>query len=208
MSSNTSTVTVTDTALSNTSSSEIPAVTDIPVPGLESMFEKFVSKVDEDRKIVIEEMKTVMMTKLKEKITAALDESLQRSIASLKTEVFTELKEKYDGELTEIRSTIDELKASKTNHDIDTTKIVEISSRLDSFENPEQSKVMGLCLNEIEERINRKKTLCSLVCLKAKAMMQTLEKLKNWSQSQISLMNSQLISTWGVLVTADSGNSQ
>lgn len=138
---------------------DLLAGANIPMPGLESMFDRFVAKVDEDRKIVIDEMKNVMMTKLREELSAALDESLQKSIASLKREVFTELQEKYDGELAALRSEIDDLKDPQNVDDTFATRLAELSKKFECLQNPAQSEIFGQCLKEVEERISRRKNV-------------------------------------------------
>lgn len=138
----------------------------------EAIFEKFVAKVDEDRKLVIAEMQNVMVTKLKDEIAASVNQSLQESLASMKNQLYVELKNKFSGELNEIRNDIDELKLQNDGNTIDDNKIMEIANRMDNLENPVKSE----WFNEMEERIKRKKTSLFLIFLRVMLLMAFLER--------------------------------
>lgn len=130
--------------------------------GMEAMFNRFVKKVDEDRQLVIAEMQTVMVIKLKDEIVSSVNKSLQDSLASMKNELYTDLKDKFSGELNDIRSEIDELRLSSDGKPVNDDKITEIMNRLDNFENPTNNTVASQLFNEFEERIKRKKNVIVL----------------------------------------------
>lgn len=126
---------------------------------LDALFDRFVLKVNEDRKLVIAEIKSALVAEIKDEIMKSVNESIQKSIASIKTEVYKDLENKFSGELSDMHNDIVELNSLKDNN-IDTiNQVADISSRLKCLENPAQSKITAHCLNEFEERMVRKKNV-------------------------------------------------
>lgn len=162
--------------MSQTSSESGESAIEVPMvskSACDEMLSKFLIKVDEDRKIVIDEMKSMlegkmkdeiiaslntMEGKMKDEIIASLNTSLQNSIASLRKDIYTELESKFGGELIEIRNDIKEIK-SRSDFSIDDDKLNAIEKRLDDLENRDNSKFAAECLKEFEERLSRRKNV-------------------------------------------------
>lgn len=77
----------------------------------------------------------------------------------MKNDLYKDLENRFNGELTDMRNEIQQIKSSKTGVAMDEDKLAVISSRLDALENPVQSSIVAQCCNEFEGRLSRKKNV-------------------------------------------------